>query len=142
MWCCIVSQTGNNFPTQPAASIFRKRAISCMHPRFPHVAYFYEDEGKRFLKKKYVTICQMLWLPVWAKLWSNSNSEIICSIMKPHTLGPFWFLILVRPQSQLNKMFSKTPIIIKEATQSKKEYVLFSFQTQLQGFAISTWGDF
>lgn len=103
-----------------------------MHPRFLHMAYFYVDEGKRFLKSNlYLSAkcCGFLFeknyeVTVKLRLYAVQRSL--------HTLGPLWFLILVRPQSQFNKMLSIILITMKQATPSKKECVLFPFQTQLQ----------
>jgi hypothetical protein len=108
-----------------------------MHPHFPHMAYFYDDEGKRFLKNNlYLSAkcCGFLFeqnyeVTVKLRLYSVQQSL--------HTIGPFWFLILVRSQSQFNKMFLITLTTMKRATPPKKECVLFPFQTELQRFAIS-----
>lgn len=59
-----------------------------------------------------------------------------------HRLGPFCFLIRVKPRSELNSIFSKTLGTMKWATQSKENRVLFSFQTQLQRFARPSHSDF
>lgn len=112
-----------------------------MYPCFPHVANFYEDEGKRFLQSNlYLSAkrCGFLFEQSYEVTVKLRLYDVQRSL---HTLGPFWFLILVRSQPQCNKMFSITLITMKWATPSKKECVLFPFQTQFQRSAISTWGD-